>query len=515
MLAGVVVYNCYTMSFIRKIKNKSGVYLAEVENKRLNGRVVQRHIRYVGREVDGRTVLSTSMSDVEIDEVKVFGPLLVLHHLASEIQLPKLLGPLAHEILSLVYAHCLDFQSITQMERWFERTDLNMILNIEGLTEGRLLEALDYLESVDGEKLQSQIFASVRERYDLHPAGIVYDVTNTYLYGRHCPLGKLGHDKEGVKGRPLIQIGLAVTKEEGIPLFHRTFDGNVHDAKTLQVMMSALRRYGIKKAMIVYDRGVTSGDNLADAKALQWETLCGVPIREEIKRFWRKAIQEQKQRMVIENRVELNKTIFYVLTRPYVINDVHGTLALCFNQTQQVKLRESRRSELLDAQARLQRGKPVKSGLEKYFDHHHAILSRVLREAEEFDGYSCIFSTQKLSKQSIVHTYFDKDVIEKAFRSIKGVVGLQPVRHWLARRVIGHVFICYLSYLLLSLLKYRLRSLSLTPQQALRDLDSLYKVYLRDTQNAFRIARVVRFTKHQENILRAIDKKLSAQCRSV
>jgi transposase len=503
------------MSFIRKIKNKSGVYLAEVENKRLNGRVVQRHIRYVGREVDGRTVLSTSMSDVEIDEVKVFGPLLVLHHLASEIQLPKLLGPLAHEILSLVYAHCLDFQSITQMERWFERTDLNMILNIEGLTEGRLLEALDYLERVDGEKLQSQIFESVRERYDLHPSGIVYDVTNTYLYGRHCSLGKLGHDKEGVKGRPLIQIGLAVTKEEGIPLFHRTFDGNVHDAKTLQVMMSALRRYGIKKAMIVYDRGVTSGDNLADAKALQWETLCGVPIREEIKRFWRKAIQEQKQRMVIANRVELNKTIFYVITRPYVINDVNGTLALCFNQTQQVKLRESRRSELLDAQALLQRGKPVKSGLEKYFDNHHSILSRVLREAEEFDGYSCIFSTQKLSKQSIVHTYFDKDVIEKAFRSIKGVVGLQPVRHWLARRVIGHVFICYLSYLLLSLLKYRLRSISLTPQQALRDLDSLYKVYLRDEQNAFRIARVVRFTKHQENILRAIDKKLSSQYRSV
>jgi len=35
------------MSFIRRIKRKSGVYLAEVENKWVKGKVVQRHLRYV------------------------------------------------------------------------------------------------------------------------------------------------------------------------------------------------------------------------------------------------------------------------------------------------------------------------------------------------------------------------------------------------------------------------------------------------------------------------------------
>ena len=504
------------MSFIRKIKKGDGVYLAEVENTRINGKVVQKHIRYIGKEVDGRTVLSVSMSDVEVDEVKLYGPLLVLHHLAMEIGLPELLGPYANEILSLVYAHCTDFQSVNQMKRWFERTDLNMILNIEGLTERRLFEALDYLENTDSEKLQSEIFKSVQTKYALKPSGVVYDVTNTYLYGKSCPLGKLGHDKEGVKGRPLIQIGLAVTKEEGIPLFHRTFDGNVHDAKTLQVMMSALRHYGIKSGIIVYDRGITSGDNLADAKALKWDTLCGVPIRDSIKKFWRKELQDPDVLMRIGNRVELNKTVFYVITRPYTINGTKGSIALCFNQHQQVKLRESRRSELIDAQALLQQGKTIKAGLEKYFDKRHSLIARIVREAEEFDGYSCIFVTKKgLSKQTIVHTYFDKDIVEKAFRSIKGVVGLQPVRHWLARRVIGHVFICYLSYLLLSILKYRLRSISVSPQEALRSLDSMYKVYLKDTHDTFTISRVVRFTKLQETILKAVDKKLANQCRSV
>jgi transposase len=107
-----------------------------------------------------------------------------------------------------------------------------------------------------------------------------------------------------------------------------------------------------------------------------------------------------------------------------------------------------------------------------------------------------------------VHTYFDKDVIEKAFRSIKGVVGLQPIRHWLARRVTAHVFVCYLAYLLLSMLKFRLRNIALSPEQALRDLGTMYKVYLRDRNNEFKIARIVNLTKHQEKILKAIDKKL-------
>jgi hypothetical protein len=60
------------MSFVRKIKKGGKVYLAEIENRRVGGKVVQRFIRYVGKEADGRTVLSASMSDVEVEEVKLF-----------------------------------------------------------------------------------------------------------------------------------------------------------------------------------------------------------------------------------------------------------------------------------------------------------------------------------------------------------------------------------------------------------------------------------------------------------
>ena len=178
------------MSFIRRIRRAGRVYLAEVENQWIHGMCVQRHIRYVGREADGKTLLAASLSEVEVDQVKMYGPLLVLNHLANEIQLADQLGDYSQEILSLVYAHCLDYRSINYMPSWFERTDLNFLLNLDGLTERRLVGALERLETLNTEGWQRRLFESVCHRYRLRPCGVIYDVTNTYLYGRHCRLGK-------------------------------------------------------------------------------------------------------------------------------------------------------------------------------------------------------------------------------------------------------------------------------------------------------------------------------------
>jgi transposase len=449
------------------------------------------------------------MSDVEVDEVKLYGPLLVLHHLAEEIGLRDHLGPYANEILSMVYAHCLDYKSVNNMERWFERTDLSMMLNLEQLTESRLLSAMDFLEKSDPETLQRDIFRSVKVKYQLQDSGVIYDVTNTYLYGKKCLLGKLGHDKEGVKGRPLIQIGLGVTKDEGIPLFHKAFDGNIHDSKTLQDLITTFRRYRLKSGTLIYDRGITSSRNIADIKGLNWETLCGLALTDNVKAFWRPVIRKSN-RLELEDRVQLNKTTFYVTARPYFLDKIKGDLHLCFNARQQVDLRDSRRDEIVHAQQLLREDKAIKSGLERYFDQKGNVIVKALDKAEEFDGYSCIFSTRRIAKDQLVRLYFDKDLVEKAFRSLKGVVKLQPIRHWLSQRVIAHVFLCYLAYLLLSLLKFRLKGLSISPDDALYELSTMYKVYLRDSKNLFKISRVVTLTKRQETILKSIDRSLLA-----
>ncbi len=501
------MYIMNTMSFIRKIKRGGKTYLAEVENKWVNGTCVQKHIRYVGKEVDGETKLSSSISDVEVDQIKLYGPLLVLNHLASEIKLSNILGEYGDEILSMVYAHCLDYKSLKQMDKWFARTDLNMMLDIECVTEKRLLNALDSIENCDLEDLQRRIFDSVKDKYKLRNSGVVYDVTNTYLYGKKCPFGKPGHDKDGVKGRPLVQIGLSVTRKEGIPMFHKVFDGNVHDSKTLQELITLFERYNSRGGILIYDRGIASARNIRDISLLKWDTLCGLPIKANLKNILRRLIRKNEL-IQLKNRVRLNNNIFYVLATPYKIDEVKGKLVLCYNDQRKRDIRESRYDEIMNAQALLQKNKRIKFGLSKYFYKNASINNTKIEESSEFDGYSCIFSTKPLSEDEMVRLYFDKDLVEKAFRSIKGIVRLQPVRHWLYNRVIAHVFICYLSYLLLSLLKHRLKKVSISPEKALEELDTMYKVYMKDSKKGFKISRVVTFTKAQETILRAISRKL-------
>src|ERR1035441_5352497 len=86
------------------------------------------------------------------------------------------------------------------------------------------------------------------------------------------------------------------------------------------------------------------------------------------------------------------------------------------------------------------------SSRSRFFNPRGQLLATELAATEEFDGYSCIFCTRAMPQDKMLSLYFDKDVVEKAFRSLKGITQLRPVRHWLTERVHAHVFLCYLAY---------------------------------------------------------------------
>jgi transposase len=64
-----------------------------------------------------------------------------------------------------------------------------------------------------------------------------------------------------------------------------------------------------------------------------------------------------------------------------------------------------------------------------FFDTRVHLRQDKLAVAEEVDGYSCIFCTRPLPQEELLPLYFSKDLIEKAFRSLKGIIQLRPVRH--------------------------------------------------------------------------------------
>jgi transposase len=398
------------------------------------------------------------------------------------------------------------------MSRWFKRTDLNMILNLDKLTEDRIVKALDSIhEEQNIEQIQNEIFEKIKSLYEIDSTGVIYDVTNTYLYGKNCTFGQLGKDKEGVKGRPLIQIGLGVTKKDGIPIFHKAFNGNISDSRTLHDLITSFGKYKIKSGIIIYDRGITSGSNIKQIKKLGWNTICGLASNNILKEIARKIISENKL-IDIKKRIKLNTTIFYVFQQEYEIEGTRVILLVCYNE-QKADIRESRYDEIKNAQELKKSGEQIKAGLEKYFYSNGSINHKLICQDEEFDGFSFVFSTKKIHVNEIMRLYFkDKDIIEQAFQSLKDIVKLRPIRHWLYNRVRSHIFICYLSYLLLSLLKLSLKKINMSPIRALRELDSLYKVYIKDKKKGFELSRTVALTKVQEKILKTIDKELLSKC---
>jgi hypothetical protein len=80
------------MAFIRKIKKWRSVCLAEVESCRQDGKVRQRELRYIVKEVDGEVVRRVDSASLEVPGVRRHADSMVLHRLAEELGLPELLG---------------------------------------------------------------------------------------------------------------------------------------------------------------------------------------------------------------------------------------------------------------------------------------------------------------------------------------------------------------------------------------------------------------------------------------
>lgn len=498
------------MSFIRKIKKKDGqTYLAEVENTWVDGKCVQKHIRYIGKEVDGEAVISVSSKDLQVEGVKVYGPLLAVHRIAEKIGLPEILGEHSNEVLSMVYAHCLDYKSVRKMPAWYKRTDLNLLLNLERLTEGRLLSAMDGLTEGFMEDIQRKVFKNTKKLYKIDTKGTVYDVTNTYFHGKNCDLGKKGWSKDGKRDCDLVQIALATTQKEGVPIFHKTFRGNIHDSRTLVDVSESLSRYGMGSGMFVFDRGITSEKKLISLGKMGLNVLCGMPLKSSQKITVVKKLKKEKVDH-ISNMVALGESNFYAKSIPYKFGSVKGRLTVCYNEVKRTEVMESRRRRILEAQKMLKEGEAIDGWAVQYLTATGRIRHSVLEEEEITDGFSFIFCTKNIPIKETVRLYFEKDIVEKAFKSLKGVSNLRPVRFWLKERVKAHVFICYLSHLLLSLLKIGLdrKDLGISPIEAIEELETMFNVYFVDKKKKMKFIRTVALSKLQEKILRSVDPKI-------
>ena len=494
------------MVFIRKIKKGNYTYLAEVENKWIKGKVIQKHIRYVGRELNGEVIKAGTIENTEVTKVTTWAPLMILDTLAKQINLCEHLGDYGDYILSLAYAHCLEPKSLNKMGDWFKRTDLHNMLNIDDLSEKKLYHALDSINEKNSLLIQRDIYNSVKEVYNLNSKGYVFDVTNVYFYGSECSIAKKGRSKEG-KNKPQVQIGLAVTEKEGIPIFHKTYEGNIIDPRIFQDMAPTFHELNIKDLFIVWDRGISSKENITDARKAGFHVICGLSIRLNLKDYVRR-LKEKEKFMKLENRIRLKSSIFYCIKKKFTYQEINGYSVLCYNE----EIARSNKEKLLDniyrAKENIEKKKPFPDYLKKYLNEDNSINEEKIRSDLEFEGYSLLFSTKNLDVEKIVRQYFDKDKVEKAFRCLKSTLGIRPIKHWLEERVKSHIFICYLSYLLISLLETKLKIKKISVTNALDKLNTAYKIHLKNKRLKEEFTKIVTLSTEQKTIMKAVDKRI-------
>src|SRR6266705_2383147 len=109
---------------------------------------------------------------------------------------------------------------------------------------------------------------------------VLYDVSSAAVAGRTCPLGAIGHPKDGVRGRLQIVYGL-LTSTGGVPVAIEVFEGNTGDPKTVASQVARVKdRFGLTQVVLVGDRGMLTAARLREdvgPAGLDWITALRAP----------------------------------------------------------------------------------------------------------------------------------------------------------------------------------------------------------------------------------------------
>jgi transposase len=487
------------MSFLKTSKKKSGTYVYEVEGYRdKEGKVRHRYIRAVGKlDEKGNLIPRMKLEDVTVEHVKLHGPVSALHKITENLEVEDIVGDYAPEILMLVYSHILRPESLNNMKRalqWIDTDEIGLELPV---SRKRFENAMDTLVP-DIPSIERSLYKKIENTCDLNT--LFYDITSIYVNGYHVKMAKRGHGSNRLQ----IGIGLAVEAQYGIPLFHQIFDGNVYDAKTFPVILGRLQEFAREKCILVYDRGVASRKNLSDAVKSGFSVIACCALRGTLKQ---KAVKESLT-LDVEHLVELSSV--FILARE--VDPEPGTnlrTIVCLNTSLREQIRQRRYREIKEAMKKLKNGIKIKEGLKKYIkvDGEPQIDYDELRKSETCDGLYVVVTNTDLPTETVVKKYFDKDIIEKSFQSLKSTLEIQPVRHWLTGRVRAHIFICYLAYLHLTWMGMLLKTHGITksPVKVLETLETIYSVKLTDEKASASMTKTVPLTKEQEEIYTALN----------
>ena len=174
----------------------------------------------------------------------------------------------------MVFNRLCDPSSKLGVLRWLQTVALPRGFGFEAGAPDhqQLLRAMDVLED-HGKAIAERLSLLMRPLIDQELSVVFYDLTTVRVEGEAEVPGDArqhGMSKEGVIARQ-VMLSLVQTAD-GLPIAHEVHPGNTAEAPTLLPMIrDLLKRWPLKRVVLVADRGLLSLNNLQEIERLQAE----------------------------------------------------------------------------------------------------------------------------------------------------------------------------------------------------------------------------------------------------
>jgi hypothetical protein len=500
--------------FVRVKKIGAYEYLYLVENAREGGRHVQRVIKALGRRdeveasglLDGliasaarhsrRSIVLSSFYRGELAELRraSIGPDLVFGRLWAETGCRDVLASLLAgrrfgcDVERAVYLTVLHRLMVSGSDRHASTwRDGVRVPGAERLDLDHAYKAMAWLGEVDeAGRSTAEAFEEALYRHRQPLFGTVsvafFDTTTLWFEGAGGEsLGQRGYSKD-YRGH-LKQIVLGIVLDDADrPIASFLMPGNTADVTMLLPVVARLRtRFGVDRACIVADRGMTSAETIAALEAEGIEYILGIrerstrEVREDVIDDDGLAVPLIIPRQKGETQLAVHERT--LAGRRYVI---------CRNEEEARKDAEARAELIAGLERKLAQGDKAlvsNKGFRRFLktpEHDAFVIDHAKIEADaRFDGIFVLRTNTGLSALQVVLRYRNLLAVETAFKTAKALLATRPIFHKTDAAIRGNVFCTFLALVLRSELARRLvvhRSKNLEWQRIIDDLADLSEI---------------------------------------
>lgn len=509
-------------------KGRSYVSVLVRESKRAGKRIISRTlavitdlpewlINVVERAVkEGKDACSldelaaTAGSRLGLRCAESFGAVYLVHEVAKSCGIPKALGASDDAKLALWQVCARVLSPATSLLAMIRLAGTCVAASLLGFKDPFNEDDL-YANGAWLVKRQSKIEAKLWHARPETTTGsgslFFYDVTSSYFEGEHNALAAFGHNRDKVKGKKQVVMGL-LTDAQGEPVSVSLFAGNTSDLRTFGTQVTSLKNtFGQKNITIVGDRGMIRGPQQMEVNAAGFHYISALHKAEietllksgEVQMTFfdndvREVFLEDGRRLVMRCNPVRREEIALARRGFKLRMETWVTKANSYLKAHP-KAKES--TQLKEGTGRLQRGRlNVWMKLEVKDRTVRLIEDQArLREHSKLDGCYAIVSdlpAAAADKQTLHDRYKDLAKVESDFRTMKH--GHLEFRPWYVRsedNTRAHAFTAMLALKIRRTLQRAWEPLNKTVEEGLAELRSLCIMEIYETGSRQTVSRQI------------------------